>query len=204
MEHLTPRFSSKTLGVLIVSIGIFACSTAAAEADSNVAFGFGMHATVHMSSGIDDNSAAGVGAQARLKLARIVSLRVDYDISRREQAEDRTQTPTTLAQLVPYPDLRMALGFSPIPNTYFSPVFSLGAGLNTGTWDEPVFLAGAGAEVTFLDHWVLAGNFQIFYAMPKRYIEFVQWSDAMGQDVRLKEILTPQTYQVVLELTYYL
>jgi hypothetical protein len=51
---------------------------------------------------------------------------------------------------------------------------------------------------------VLAANFQIFYAMPKRYIEFVQWSDAAGQDVRLRDILTPQTYQVILELTYYL
>lgn len=204
MEHLTPRYGFRTLCVLIALVWIFASATAAAEADSNVAFGFGMHATVHMSSGIDDNSAAGVGAQARLKLARIVSLRVDYDISRREQAQDRAQPPTTLAQLVPYPDLRMALGFSPIPNAYFSPILSLGAGLNTGTWDEPVFLAGAGAEVTFFDHWVLAANVQIFYAMPKRYIEFVQWSDAVGQDVSLREILTPQTYQVVLELTYYL
>jgi len=179
-------------------------STAAAKADSNVAFGFGMHATVHMSSGTDDNSAAGVGAQARLKLARIISLRADYDISRRELAQERAQPATSLAQLVPYPDLRLALGFSPLPNPYVSPFLGLGVGLNTGTWNEPVFLAVAGIEVTLLEHWVLGASAQVFYAMPRRYIEYVQQADAAGQDVRLRDILTPQTYQIVLELTYYL
>ena len=64
MECLTPRFVFRTLcGVIVLTWILISPSTAMGTADSNVAFGFGMHATVHMSSGIDDNSAAGVGGQ---------------------------------------------------------------------------------------------------------------------------------------------
>jgi hypothetical protein len=38
--------------------------------------------------------------------------------------------------------------------------------------------------------------------MHKRYVEFAQRTAASGQNVQLRDILKPQTYQVVLELTY--
>lgn len=176
-------------------------SMARADADSDIALGLGMHGGIHLSSRTQDDSAAAVGAQIRLKLAQIISLRAEY--SKREQTEQRPALATTLAQLVAYPDLRMTLGVSPIPNAYFSPFLSFGAGLNTSSWD-PVFVAAAGAEVTIRGHWVLGASVQVFYAMPKRYIEFAQRTIAAGQDVQLSEVLTPQTCQVIFELTYYL
>ena len=178
-------------------------SAVRANADDKVALGFGFHTTIHRTVSYEEGNAFAGGAQVRLKLARHFGVRLDYDFAQ-DQVADVDQA-TTLAQLVPYPDLQMGLAIYPVPNKYISPYLMGGAGVNTGTGvDVPVFFGGLGLETTLFKHFVLGASGKVFYATAGRYARFLENRKEAATDYSLIDLIKPHTYQVNIELTYYL
>ena len=192
----------RLLGVLALSLCLAAPSLARADADDKVSLGFGFHATVHRAVSYEDGNAMAGGAQVRLRLARHFSIRLEYDFAQDLVAS--VDEASNLAQLVPYPDLQAGIGIYPVPNKYVSPYLMGGIGFNTGTGvDVPVFYGGLGLETTFFKHWVLGGSCKVFYATAGRYSRFMEQQQE-GANYGLMDFIKPHTYQVNVELTYYL
>ncbi|MCB9555695.1 MAG: hypothetical protein H6707_06290 [Deltaproteobacteria bacterium] len=191
----------KTFIILVASL--ITCD-AWANAERNVAIGVGVHATVHRNNGAFEGEAATGGAQLRVKFFRYIGLRFDYDFARQRAVsfEDVTQA----AQLVAYPDLRLALGIHPVPNRWCSPYLALGMGINTGTgFDEPSLLGGVGLETTFLNRFVVGVGGQVFYPTPGRIKDFIlRMADQEGFELSAKDFIKPAAWQLNFELTVYL
>lgn len=159
------------LGLGVVAVCCWSAPSFA-EADSTVAVGMGVHSTIHLSNATNVGDEIGAGAQLRLKFLRFLALRLDYDFG--HEAQFQLDQATKLADLVPYPDLRAALGLCPYPNKYVSPFITFGAGINTGVgFGDPVMLAGLALETTLYQHWVVGAGFQVYYATPGRISNFV-------------------------------
>lgn len=200
-------FSSKLLrgiSTTVLALGLLAAGPDAhADANSKVTLGMGFHATIHRATSYDEGNAMAGGAQVRLRLARFFTLRLDYDFAQ-DQVVDPDQA-QTLSQLVPYPDLKLGLAISLYPNKYLAPYLCGGAGFNTGTGvDVPVFFGGVGVETTLFKHWVIGANFQAFYATAGRYADFMKTAKEAAQNIKLVDLIKPHTFQVGIELTYYL
>ena len=173
-----------------------------ADADDKVSLGFGFHATIHRAVSYEDGNAMAGGAQVRLRLARHFSIRMEYDFAKDRVAN--VDQATNLAQLVPYPDLQAGIGIYPVPNKYLSPYLMGGVGFNTGTGvNVPVFYGGLGLETTLFKHWVLGASGKVFYATAGRYSRFMEKQES-ATNLGLMDFIKPQTYQVNVELTYYL
>ncbi len=195
------RHPRGSLTILALSIILAAPSLARADVDDKVALGFGFHATIHRAVAYEEGNAMAGGAQVRLRLANHFSLRLEYDFAQDTVAN--IDEATSLAQLVPYPDLQAGIGIYPVPNKYLSPYLMGGIGFNTGTGiNVPVFYGGLGLETTFFKHWVLGASGKVFYATAGRYSRFTEKQE--GANYGLMDFIKPQTYQVNVELTYYL
>lgn len=198
---------TQSLAALAALVAIALPATAWADADGVLAFGLGVHTTVHRVTAAADRADgaldAGVGAQLRLKLA-MAELRVDFDFGHTEEVVAAADA-QTLAELVPYPDLRASLGVHPFRNPYFSPFLAVGAGVNTGAVTaSPVLIGTVGLETSFLDHWVIGAAAQAVYATPNRYSKFLAARGEVGEQYRIRDFLTPHVFQVLLEVSYYI
>jgi len=203
--RLIKRHAKRTgylLPALALSLCLAAPGLARADVDDDVALGFGFHATIHRAVSYEDGNAMAGGAQVRLRLAKHFSIRLEYDFAQDLVANvDKAEN---LAQLVPYPDLQAGLGIYPVPNKYLSPYLMGGVGFNTGTGvDVPVFYGGLGLETTLFKHWVLGASGKVFYATAGRYSRFISQQGG-ATNYGLIDFIKPHTYQVNVELTYYL
>ena len=69
------------IGLVFVSMAFAPRAVLAAEEESLVSFGVGLHGTVHLSDTADTGDGVGGGAQIRLKLFKILSLRMDLRVA---------------------------------------------------------------------------------------------------------------------------
>lgn len=197
------RGCRRILTTLVLSLCLATPGLVRADVNDKVSLGFGFHATIHRAVSYEEGNAMAGGAQVRLRLAKHFSIRLEYDFA--QDLVANVDEATTLAQLVPYPDIQGGIGIYPVPNKYLSPYLMGGIGFNTGTGvSVPVFYGGLGLETTFFKHWVLGASCKVFYATAGRYSRFLDNQQEGATNYGLMDFIKPHTYQVNVELTYYL
>ena len=188
--------------VVSLLLVVAAPSAASADAFSKVTLGVGLHAAFSDSRTMDQGAETAPGVQARLRFMQYLTLQVDYDFTRRDFVP--SEEALSPADLVAFPNLRLAAAIHLLPNRYLSPYLALGAGINTEAGaGEASFLAGFGLETTFFSRWVIGLSGQVYYPPPGRIEAFLR-RIVLEADYGVADFLKPAAYQLQAELTVYL